>query len=111
MKTPLVIASLLSVLLPPLPLEAEEITNVSSSRTSQHVVVEYDLVSDSPVAINVDVTVQGVTYGQGQLSLEGDVGKRVQPGKLRKFIWNVKKDFPAWPDIEVAVRSKGRDTE
>lgn len=107
MKTTVVILSILSVLFPPLILDAAEIVNVRSLHSDHHIIVEYDLMSDSPVAVNVDIIVQGVTYTQEQLSLEGDVGKHVLPGKLRKFVWNVKKDFPKWPNIEVTVKSTG----
>lgn len=106
MKSTLVIMALLSILLPLHPIDAAEITNVTSSQSGHHVVVAYDLEGDSPVAVNVDVTVDGITYRQGQLSLEGDVRKHVQPGKQRKFIWNVKRDFPDWPDIEFSVRCR-----
>lgn len=106
MKTILATVSLLSVLFQPLAPDAAEIANVTSSRSAQHFMVEYDLESNTPVMVNVDITVQGVTYAKEQLSLEGDVGKHVSPGAKKKFIWNAKRDFPEWPDLEVTVQSK-----
>jgi hypothetical protein len=101
-----VLLILIFLLFPVLSLDAAEIVNVSSSQTGQHVVVEYDLVSDAPVMVNVDIAVQGISCAQDQLSLEGDVRKFVQPGKMRKFIWNAKRDFPEWPNLEVTLKSK-----
>lgn len=106
MKTTLVIASLLPALFIPLTLHAAEIVNVTSSRSAHHFMVEYDLAGDTPVTVNVDITVQGVTYGKERLSLEGDVGKHVSPGTRKRFVWNAKRDFPKWPDLEVTVESK-----
>lgn len=106
MKTTLVIVSLLSVLFLPITPEAAEIVNVTSARSAHHFMVEYDLESSAPVMINVDITVEGVTYSKELLSLEGDVGKYVAPGTKKKFIWNAKRDFPKWPNLEVTVQSK-----
>ena len=96
-------------LFPVLALDAAEIANVRSSRSDQCVVVQYDLVSDAPIMVNVEIAVKGVLYAQEQLSLEGDVGKFVQPGNMRKFTWNAKRDFPEWPNLEVIVKSKVAD--
>lgn len=106
MKTTLAIVSLLSVLLQPLVPAAAEIVNVTSARSAHHFMVEYDLESSAPVMVNVDITVEGVTYGKELLSLEGDVGRYVAPGTKKKFVWNAKRDFPKWPDLEVTVQSK-----
>ena len=108
MKINLVILSIISLLIPFFDLEAAEFVNVSLLKSDHNVLVEYDLVSDTPtpVTVNVDITVQGVLYAQEQLSLEGDVAKHVLPGKMRKFTWNAKRDFPKWPDLEVTVQSK-----
>lgn len=105
MRTAYALLIILSLAFPALTLHAAEIVNVNPTRSNNHIMVEYDLMSDTPVMVNVTVTVQGVTYTQEQLTLEGDVRKHVHPGRLRKFMWNVKKDFPAWPDIEVTVQS------
>lgn len=105
MKTTLVTVCLLSLLIAlPAP-DAAEIVNVTSSRSSHNFMVEYDLECNAPVMVNVDITVQGVTYGKESLSLEGDVGKYVAPGRKKRFVWNAKRDFPRWPDIEVTVQS------
>lgn len=87
-------------------LDAAEIVNLSSSQSSRHVVVEYDLVSEAPVMVNVEITVQGVSYPQEKLTLEGDVARHIKPGKRRRFIWDAKRDFPKWPNLEVTVQSK-----
>jgi len=108
MKNTLAILSLLSALVPALSASAAEIINVSPFRTDQNIVVEYDLVSDVPVMVNVNISVLGVTYNQNQLSLEGDVGKLVQPGKTRRFTWDAKQDFPTWQGLEFTLHSSAQ---
>lgn len=93
---PALVLCLFALLLPALSANAAEIINVIQFQADRNIVVEYDLVSDVPVMVNVNISVLGVTYTQNQLSLEGDVGKLVLPGKTRRFTWDAQRDFPAW---------------
>lgn len=84
---------------------AAEIVNISTSSSPHDLLVEYDLVGDKPSMINVNITVEGIRYNRDQLSLAGDIGRAVPPGNRKKFIWNAKRDFPKWPDLDVTVES------
>lgn len=63
------------------------------------------LESAAPAMVNMKAVVDGIAYRQDTLSLHGDVRQNVKPGKKRTFTWDIRKDFPKWPDIEVTVES------
>ncbi|MGA1863410.1 formylglycine-generating enzyme family protein [Deferribacter thermophilus] len=76
-------------------LNAAEVKNLKAYQQGGRAVFEYDLEGDSAegVDITIEVNINGKTYTQDDLSLEGDI-KKVKPGKNKKVYWNVLKDFP-----------------
>ncbi len=97
---------------------AAEIRNVTAIQQADRLVVTYDLVEDNPVdpkelaktcagatrpercmeAMSNPVAalfaIDGRLYPHDSLRLDGDVGRNVEPGKGRRFSWDVRKDFP-----------------
>ncbi len=103
------IVSLLLALFIGLPLHAAEIINAVIHKNDSQVVVEYDLVSELPVMVSTVIDVNGLSYTQEKLTLDGDVAKYVHPGKNKKFTWNIKKDFPQWPNLQVIFKGVTSD--
>jgi carboxyl-terminal processing protease len=106
---------------------AAEIRNVTAIQQADRLVVTYDLVEDNPVdpkefakacastlrpeqcaeGLNNPVAalfaINGHLYPHESLRLEGDVGRNVEPGKGRRFSWNIQQDFPQGIAAEVFV--------
>ena len=97
---------------------AAEIRNVTAHQQADRLVVTYDLVDDNAVDANEYLkacaetsrperciealgnpvaalfAVNGRLYPHESLRLDGDVGRKVEPGKGRRFSWNIPQDFP-----------------
>ncbi len=88
------------------------VANVKAKQAGNRVVFEYDLEGAARAAeVVVTLTVQGRTYGAGDLHLSGDVGK-VGTGRGKRITWNVLQDFPkgygGTVDWEIKAASEGR---
>jgi len=78
----------------PAPAVSAQVKNVKARQEGKLFLFEYSLEGTGPEAnVVLRLTVQGKVYRQKELHLEGDIGK-VRPGKGRKIVWNVLKDFP-----------------
>jgi hypothetical protein len=82
------------------------ITNCHGFKSGNLMIVEYDLIQDTPACVIFTVSVLGKEYRSDQLSLEGDVGINVKQGTGKKIIWDFKKDFPGVTDVTLQIGSK-----
>jgi carboxyl-terminal processing protease len=73
---------------------AAEVKNTKSYQQGKQMVVEFDLDGDRPSNISAVFGINGQIYTDKTLHIEGDVSKNVDPGKQRRFKWNVLEDFP-----------------
>jgi len=74
--------------------------NVRHYRVSDgKVVIYYDLESDIPVSIMVEVSVDGgKTFSVKPNALTGDVGENVSAGINNRIVWEVYKDIDRLPE-------------
>ena len=102
---------------------AAEIRNVAAHQQADRLVVSYDLEDDSPVAatacdnaphperckellgasVAALFAIDGRLYSHESLHPEGDIGRKVAPGKARRFSWNILQNFPQGIAAEVLV--------
>jgi C-terminal peptidase prc len=106
---------------------AAEIRNVTASQQGDRLVVTYDLVDDNQIdpkefakacasttrpeqclegldnPVVALFAINGRLYPHETLRLDGDVGRKVEPGKGRRFSWDMPKDFPRGIAGEVFV--------
>ena len=87
----------------------DTVTNVRFEQTpDDKVVIEYDLVSDSPSArfrIGVEVSRNaGLSYDLIPESVSGDAGAYIGPGSVRRIVWNVREDFETLKLDEAVIR-------
>ncbi|MDO8787604.1 MAG: S41 family peptidase [Sulfuritalea sp.] len=102
---------------------AAEIRNVAAYQQADRLIVSYDLEDGNPVdakecasalrpelcrqALGSQVAalfaINGRLYSHESLRLEGDVGRKVEPGKGRRFAWPVLQDFPQGITTEILV--------
>jgi carboxyl-terminal processing protease len=102
---------------------AAEIKNIAAHQQVDRVVVSYDLEDGNPVdakecasaprpdlckealgsPVSAVFAVNGRLYSHESLRIEGDVGRKVEPGKARRFSWSVLKDFPQGIATEILV--------
>jgi carboxyl-terminal processing protease len=106
---------------------AAEIRNVAAYQQADRLVVSYDLEDDNPVdpgelaktcaattrpercieasgnPVAALFAINGRLYSNETLRLEGDVGRKVEPGKNRRFSWNIPRDFPQGVTADVLV--------
>ena len=86
-----------------LPLAAAEVKNIVIQKVENRLLFTYDLEGEEDVAtVSVYVTVGDKTYPDKSLRLEGDLGK-VRPGRNRRVVWYVLKDFPGGVNQPVSV--------
>ena len=102
---------------------AAEIKNVAAYQQAERMVVTYDLDDDNPADAKVCdsaphpelckellgtsvaalFAINGRLYPHDSLRLEGDVGRKVTPGKGKRFSWNVLQDFPQGINAEILL--------
>ncbi len=89
---------------------AAEVKNTKTYQQGTQMVIEFDLDGDKPSNIAAVFGINGQIYTDTKLHLEGDVSRNVDPGKQRRFRWNVLEDFPQGLtggfSVEVAVSPK-----
>lgn len=102
---------------------AGQIKNVVAQQQADRLVVSYDLEEDNPVdpkecantprpelcrealgsSVAAVFAINGHLYSHESLRLEGDVGRKIEPGKNRRFSWKVLQDFPQGIATEIMV--------
>ena len=102
---------------------AAEIRNVAAHQQAERMVVTYDLDDDNPAdakacdaaprpelckemlgtSVAALFAIDGRLYPHDALRLEGDVGRKVAPGKGKRFSWNVLQDFPQGINAEILL--------
>ena len=102
---------------------AAEIRNVATYQQADRLIVSYDLDDPNPVdakecasaarpelcreALGSPVAalfaINGRLYSHESLRLEGDIGRKVEPGKGRRFAWSVLQDFPQGITTQILV--------
>lgn len=75
-------------------LYAAEVRSTRVYQQKNRIIIEYDLESDKAAAISAVFSINGKYYTEDKLHLEGDINKNVDPGRKRRFRWNVLQDFP-----------------
>ncbi len=102
---------------------AAEIKNIAAHQQADRMIVSYDLEDDHPVdpgacakapsperckeslgsSVAALFAIDGHLYSHESLHLEGDVGRKVTPGKGRRISWNILQDFPQGIAAEILV--------
>ncbi len=74
---------------------AAEVRNEVVKQAGNRMMFEFDVIGDADEEAEVEVTltINGQTYTEDKLHLEGDI-ENVKVGKGRKIYWNVLQDFP-----------------
>ncbi len=71
-----------------------DIKNIRAQQQEGQLVVSYDLDEAKPANVSALIAVEDRIYSPRGLSITGDIGNEVAPGKARKFTWNILGDFP-----------------
>jgi hypothetical protein len=73
------------------------VQNVTFEQAGDDIIVKYSLTGDLNKKYNVTVSVSddfGRTYRIHPVSVEGDIGKNVRPGRDKQIIWKLRRDIP-----------------
>ncbi|MFC1551498.1 DUF5916 domain-containing protein [Candidatus Latescibacterota bacterium] len=82
------------------PISAETIENERYYRISDEtVILYYDLNSDTPADISVEVSLDGgVTFDLKPTALSGDAGAGITPGRSKRIVWDSSVDIDPLPE-------------
>jgi hypothetical protein len=89
----------------------QNINNIDWNIKDKKVEIQYDLESDSKEKVyRIEIYVSldgGATFEKQELKfVTGDVGKNVNPGKAKKVMWDLSKEFPDFKEGNAAFEIK-----
>lgn len=85
-------------------LPAAEVVNLKVGQSGDRGYATFDLpgeVGEREAEVLVSLTIEGKNYGAGQLTLKGDLGKKVKPGPGKRIDWDILADIPTGFNGEV----------
>lgn len=85
------------LLIPASTLYAAEVANLKTRLFSTHMSIEYELLGSgiqTESVVELWLTIKGRRYSSQMLTVSGDFGRSITPGKNRRIIWMHPQDFP-----------------
>lgn len=82
-----------------------EVQNVNMFDEDNLITFTFDLAAEGPVCVRLIGSLDGgATYGMQFVSVSGDAGTRIAPGKGKRIVWDSERDYPAgFGDANVIV--------
>lgn len=82
----------------------ESVQNVSAYVEDSSIVIHYDLLPEQmekKYTVSIDISGDGgLTYDVTPRMIAGDLGRDILPGRNKRIVWIIERDFPAGIDLE-----------